>query len=100
MEEIRQYYKFRPDEIFRRITVTSMVTLMLEVSKLEYQEEDSHRLDNQIREDQESLQKMEKVSTKSPQKICENAVDGEQEKVVINDETIEAQNNGQIRFKI
>ena len=55
MEEIRQYYKFRPDEIFRRITVTSMVTLMLEVSKLEYQEEDAHRLDNQIREDQESL---------------------------------------------
>jgi len=59
MEEIRQYYKFRPDEIFRRITVTSLVTLMVEVSKLEYQEEDAQRLDNQIREDQESLQKAE-----------------------------------------
>ena len=58
MEEIRQYYKFRPDELFRRITVTSLVTLMLEVSKLEYQEEDSEKLANQIREDQESLQKM------------------------------------------
>ena len=40
MEEVRQYYKFRPDEIFRRITVTSLVTLMLEVAKLEMQEED------------------------------------------------------------
>ena len=60
MEEIRQYYKFRPDEIFRRITVTSLVTLMVEVSKLEYQEEDAQRLENQIREDQESLQKAEK----------------------------------------
>ena len=63
MEEIRQFYKFRPDEIFRRITVTSMVTLMLEVSKLEYQEEDANRLDNQIREDQESLLQQE-VQTK------------------------------------
>ena len=59
MEEIRQYYKFRPDEIFRRITVTSLVTLMVEVNKLEYQEEDAKRLDKQIREDQESLQKAE-----------------------------------------
>ena len=57
MEEIRQFYKFRPDEIFRRITVTSMVTLMLEVSKLEYQEQDSEKLNKQIQEDQQSLQK-------------------------------------------
>lgn len=40
MEELRQFYKFRPDEIFRRVTVSSLVGLMLEVSKLEYQEED------------------------------------------------------------
>lgn len=64
MEEIRQYYKFRPDEIFRRITVTSLVTLMVEVSKLEYQEEDAQRLDNQIREDQESLQKADQGDNK------------------------------------
>ena len=44
MEEIRQYYKFRPDEIFRRITMTSLATLMIETSKLEYQEEDAERL--------------------------------------------------------
>ncbi len=37
MEELRQFYKFRPDEIFRRVTVSSLVGLMLEVSKLEYQ---------------------------------------------------------------
>jgi hypothetical protein len=93
MEEIKTYYKFRPDEIFRRITVTSLATLMIECSKLEYQQEDSARLTSQIREDQESLQKMEKVSTKSPQKIRKNAVDGEQEEVVTKDHTIEAQNN-------
>merc|ERR1711971_131745 len=82
MEEIKTLYKFRPDEIFRRITVTSLATLMIECSKLEYQQEDSARLTSQIREDQESLQKMR-----------ENAVDGEQEEIVINDETIEAQND-------
>ena len=64
MDEIRQYYKFRPDEIFRRITVTSLVTLMVEVNKLEYQEEDAKRLDNQIREDQENLQQDQKNNAK------------------------------------
>ena len=44
MEEIKTLYKFRPDEIFRRITVTSLATLMIECSKLEYQQEDSARL--------------------------------------------------------
>ena len=42
MQEVSQYYRFRPDEIFRRITVTSMVSLMLEQSKLEIQEKDEH----------------------------------------------------------
>ena len=65
MDEIRQFYKFRPDEIFRRITVTSLVTLMVEVNKLEYQEEDAKRLDNQIREDQENLQQ-QKSNAKKP----------------------------------
>ena len=38
---------------------------------------------------------MEKVSTKSPQKARENAVNGEhEEKEVTKDDTIEAQNNG------
>ena len=36
---------------------------------------------------------MEKVSTKSPQKIRENAI--EQEEVVTKDDTIEVQNNGE-----
>ena len=40
MQEVSQFYRFRPDEIFRRITVTSMVQLMLEQSKLEIQEDD------------------------------------------------------------
>lgn len=55
LEEIRQYYKFRPDEIFRRITVTSLVTLMLEVSKLECQEEDLERLSQQQQEQVEKV---------------------------------------------
>lgn len=85
MEEIRQYYKFRPDEIFRRITVTSMVTLMLEVSKLEFQEEDSHRLDNQIREDQESLllngdQKVEEKANEVLEDEGQNDLHEEEEK--------------------
>ena len=42
MQEAGQYYRFRPDEIFRRITVTSLVSLMLEQSKLEIQENDEH----------------------------------------------------------
>ena len=42
MQEVSQFYRFRPDEIFRRITVTSMVSLMLEQSKLEIQEEDEY----------------------------------------------------------
>ena len=40
MEEVRQYYKFRPDEVFRRVTVNSLLALMLEVAKLEIQEAD------------------------------------------------------------
>jgi hypothetical protein len=59
MEDIRHFYKFRPDEIFRRVTVTSLVTLMLEQSKLEYQEEDSEKLATQIREDE--LTNLDKV---------------------------------------
>jgi hypothetical protein len=42
MQEAGQYYRFRPDEIFRRITVTSLVSLMMEQSKLEIQEKDEH----------------------------------------------------------
>ena len=42
MQEAGQYYRFRPDEIFRRITVTSLVSLMLEQSKLEIQEKNEH----------------------------------------------------------
>ena len=42
MQEAGQFYRFRPDEIFKRITVTSLVSLMLEQSKLEIQEKDEH----------------------------------------------------------
>ena len=40
MEEVRHYYKFKPDEVFRRVTVNSLLALMLEVAKLEIQEAD------------------------------------------------------------
>ena len=81
-EEIKTYYKFRPDEIFRRINVTSLTTLMIECSKLEYQEEDSERLTSQIQEDQESLQKMDRESSKSPDKEVnddKDTIEAEQE---------------------
>ena len=42
---MRQYYKFRPDEVFRRITVNSLVSLMIEVGKLEIQESDVEALE-------------------------------------------------------
>lgn len=37
LDEIHHFYKFRNDEIFRRITVNNLVSLMVEVGKLEYQ---------------------------------------------------------------
>ena len=48
MQETSQYYRFRPDELFRRITVTSMVSLMLEQSKLEIQEKDERNASQNI----------------------------------------------------
>ena len=47
MEEVRQYYKFRPDEVFRRVTVNSLLALLLEVAKLEIQEADEAAIDEQ-----------------------------------------------------
>ncbi|XP_023328278.1 centrosomal protein of 41 kDa [Eurytemora carolleeae] len=37
LDEIHQFYKFRNDEIFRRITINNLVSLMIEVCKLEHQ---------------------------------------------------------------
>lgn len=37
LEELHQLYKFRSDEVFRRVTVDNLVSLMIEVNKLEYQ---------------------------------------------------------------
>jgi len=37
LDEIHQFYKFRNDEIFRRITINNLVNLIVEVGKLEYQ---------------------------------------------------------------
>ena len=50
MEEVRQYYKFKPDEVFRRVTVNSLLALMLEVAKLEIQEADEAAIDEQQRQ--------------------------------------------------
>ena len=37
LEELHQLYKFRSDEVFRRVTIDNLVSLMVEVNKLEYQ---------------------------------------------------------------
>eukprot|EP00095_Tigriopus_kingsejongensis_P003813 maker-scaffold278_size225338-snap-gene-0.14 protein:Tk03813 transcript:maker-scaffold278_size225338-snap-gene-0.14-mRNA-1 annotation:"centrosomal protein of 41 kda" len=37
VQETRQFYRFRSDEVFRRISIASLVDLMLEVSKLAIQ---------------------------------------------------------------
>jgi hypothetical protein len=81
MEDIRHFYKFRPDEIFRRVTVTSLVTLMLEVSKLEYQQEDSEKLATQIHEDQSSLAVTPITIVPSDEEVNIAAVNGHVEEV-------------------
>ena len=37
LEEVQQYYKFRNDEVFRRININNLVRLLIEQTKLEYQ---------------------------------------------------------------
>ena len=37
LEEVHQYYKFRNDEVFRRVNVNNFVRLLIEQTKLEYQ---------------------------------------------------------------
>jgi hypothetical protein len=37
LEELHQLYKFRSDEVFRRVTIDNLVSLIIEVNKLEYQ---------------------------------------------------------------
>jgi len=48
IEEIHQYYKFRPDEIFRRININSLVSLIIEVNKLEHQLDENRTSDPHI----------------------------------------------------
>lgn len=48
IEEIQQYYKFRPDEIFRRININSLVSLIIEVNKLEHQLDENRAVDPHI----------------------------------------------------
>ena len=37
LEEVHQFYKFRNDEVFRRVNVDNLVRLLIEQTKLEYQ---------------------------------------------------------------
>ena len=37
LEEVHQFYKFRNDEVFRRININNLVRLLIEQTKLEYQ---------------------------------------------------------------
>ena len=37
LEEVHQYYKFRNDEVFRRVNINNLVRLLIEQTKLEYQ---------------------------------------------------------------
>ena len=53
-EEVRHFYKFKPDEIFRRIHVTSLVALLIEVEKLRIHEEDLAEMSDEEEQDQDS----------------------------------------------
>jgi len=37
LEEVHQFYKFRNDEVFRRVNINNLVRLLVEQTKLEYQ---------------------------------------------------------------
>jgi len=52
LEEVQQLYKFRNDEVFRRININNLVRLLIEVTKLEYQ----------LEADQDSVQAEDSVS--------------------------------------
>jgi len=38
LEEVHQFYKFRNDEVFRRVNINNLVRLLVEQTKLEYQQ--------------------------------------------------------------
>jgi len=42
LEEVHQFYKFRNDEVFRRVNINNLVRLLIEQTKLEYQLNPSH----------------------------------------------------------
>jgi len=46
LEEVHQYYKFRNDEVFRRVNVNNLVRLLIEQTKLEYQINPPERANN------------------------------------------------------
>ncbi|XP_040580553.1 centrosomal protein of 41 kDa [Lepeophtheirus salmonis] len=54
MEEIRTFYRFRSDEIFRRIKIMALVRLMVEVAKLEIQERELNGSNRERRNEVES----------------------------------------------
>ena len=46
LEEVHQYYKFRNDEVFRRVNINNLVRLLIEQTKLEYQVNPAVRANN------------------------------------------------------
>ena len=42
LEEVHQFYKFRNDEVFRRVNINNLVRLLIEQTKLDYQLNPSH----------------------------------------------------------
>ena len=46
LEEVHQYYKFRNDEVFRRVNINNLVRLLIEQTKLEYQVNPPERTNN------------------------------------------------------
>eukprot|EP00092_Neocalanus_flemingeri_P032393 GFUD01035222.1.p1 GENE.GFUD01035222.1~~GFUD01035222.1.p1 ORF type:complete len:365 (-),score=132.12 GFUD01035222.1:143-1237(-) len=46
LEEVHQLYKFRNDEVFRRVNINNLVRLLVEQTKLEYQQCPSNQRDS------------------------------------------------------
>ncbi len=89
MDEIRQYYKIQPDEIFRRISITSLVSLMLEVSKLEYQIADTgYEADGEAEAEPETVQSH--LSSSTPDDLETDSLNKSFESLATNEEFVDS----------
>nr|ACO10318.1 Centrosomal protein of 41 kDa [Caligus rogercresseyi] len=79
MEEIRTFYRYRSNEIFRRIKITSLVQLMIEVAKVELQERELNKKSviptHEEEEQRESFREDESLFNHTEGELIDSIVD-------------------------